>query len=67
MKRDRLFWRVLTYIALAIMLIISLFPVYWIIITSFKANSEIFSLVPSMFPQQPTLDGYNELLNNSDF
>ncbi|MCA9910331.1 MAG: carbohydrate ABC transporter permease, partial [Anaerolineae bacterium] len=49
------------------MLIISLFPVYWIIITSFKANSEIFSLVPSMFPQQPTLDGYNELLNNSDF
>jgi multiple sugar transport system permease protein len=38
--------------------IIMLFPVYWMIISSFKTNAEIFAKVPSFFPRQFTLDAY---------
>ena len=35
-----------------------LFPIYWMIITSFKSNAEIFSTVPTFYPHKFSLDGY---------
>lgn len=37
---------------------IFLFPIYWMIITSFKSNAEIFSAVPTFYPHKFSLDGY---------
>lgn len=37
---------------------IFLFPIYWMIITSFKSNSEIFASVPTFFPHKFSVDGY---------
>lgn len=35
-----------------------LFPIYWMIITSFKSNAEIFSTVPTFYPHKFSLYGY---------
>jgi multiple sugar transport system permease protein len=67
MRREKLFWRGVTYIMLAIMLVVALFPVYWIFITSLKTNAEIYSLIPSMLPKNPTIDGYKALIEKTDF
>lgn len=41
-----------------IIAIIMLFPVYWLIISSFKLNAEIFAKVPTFLPQQFTFEAY---------
>jgi multiple sugar transport system permease protein len=38
--------------------VIMLFPVYWMISSSFKTNAEIFAKVPTFLPQHFTLDAY---------
>lgn len=43
-------------------LIIFLFPIYWMAITSFKSSAEIFAKVPTFFPKEPTLNGYTAQL-----
>ena len=45
--------------------VIMLFPVYWMIISSFKPNAEIFAKVPSFFPHQFTLDAYTSQVGAS--
>ncbi len=41
-----------------------LFPLYWIVINSFKLDGEIFSRTPTLWPRQFTLKAYIEQLNN---
>lgn len=41
---------------------IFLFPLYWIIVSSLKTDSEIFQFPPTFFPQTLTLAGYVEQL-----
>jgi len=48
----------LAFLGLVIWAVIALFPVYWLVITSFKAATEIRSLPPSFGIQQPTLDNF---------
>ena len=67
MRTEKLFWKAVTYILLAIMLVVALFPVYWIFVTSLKNNAEIYSLVPSMWPKEPTTQGYTDLIEKTDF
>lgn len=41
-----------------------LFPLYWIVINSFKLDSEIFASTPTLWPQKFTLAAYYDQLNN---
>jgi multiple sugar transport system permease protein len=41
-----------------IIAVILLFPVYWMVSSSFKTNIEIFAKVPTLFPQHFTFDAY---------
>lgn len=51
--------RQLTYMAIAIVvLVIFLFPIYWMVITSLKSSAEIFAKEPTFFPKKIDLDGY---------
>lgn len=43
---------------------IFLFPLYWIVINSFKLDSEIFSNIPSLWPKDFTLRAYQDQLSN---
>lgn len=43
---------------------IFLFPLYWIVVNSFKLDSEIFSNIPSLWPKGFTLKAYQDQLSN---
>ncbi len=45
--------------------VIMLFPVYWLIISSFKTNAEIFAKVPTFFPHEFTWDAYTSQVSGS--
>jgi oligogalacturonide transport system permease protein len=47
----------LRYLMLAAVGLLMLYPLIWLIGTSFKTNSEIFAN-PGFWPENPTLDGY---------
>jgi multiple sugar transport system permease protein len=47
----------LLFLALA-----SLMPLYWMITGSFKIQSDAMSVPPELFPQNPTLENYDNLL-----
>ena len=38
-----------------VVVVVALFPVYWMVITSFKRNSEVRTLTPQFLPTHPTL------------
>lgn len=56
-----------TYAAVAVMLVIALFPVYWMAITSLKGPMEIFSPVPGLVTERPTLRNYSTLFGQHHF
>ncbi|MDF2613351.1 MAG: ycjP 7 [Clostridia bacterium] len=57
---------VLCTAAIAI-LIILLFPLYWIVVTSFKFEKEIFMSPPTLFPQAINTASYYAQLESGDF
>lgn len=67
MKSRRRLMRALAYVILAVMLVIALFPIYWILVTSLKATAEIYRLVPTFWPEQVTTAGYSNLLARTKF
>ena len=53
--------RVSTFIYHALMLLVSfmmLYPVLWLVASSFKPNGDIFSTATSLWPQNFTLEHY---------
>jgi multiple sugar transport system permease protein len=61
-RRKVILGRLLSYTALAIAVLLILFPVYWMIITSLKLPREIYR-VPSLWPKVFTLDNYEALFD----
>ncbi len=66
MKRQALLGRIFTYAVLGIAVLIVLFPVYWMIITSLKLPREIYR-TPALWPQVFTLNNYRQLLGDKGF
>jgi multiple sugar transport system permease protein len=59
------FGRVLFWLAIVLILFFFLFPLYWMLITSFKVRSEVTLLPPGIIPFaqfEATLDNYTEVL-----
>lgn len=54
-------------VLLAAFLTYLLFPVYWMLITSFKTNSVIFRLPPEWIPQSPVVSNYRNLFGQQYF
>ena len=50
------------FLFLAFILLLVIFPVYWMLNTSFKANQEIYQRDPSLYPHLPTFDAYTNLM-----
>ena len=51
----------LRMVLLAVALIWTLFPVYWMLVTAFKTTLEIFSLRLQLVPAHPTLENFVEM------
>jgi multiple sugar transport system permease protein len=50
-----------------ILLLWSLIPIYWIVVTSLKHEQEIYAYPPTFLPLQPTLDQYVTVLLHTPF
>ena len=51
----------------AVLVAVYLFPVYWMVATSLKAQREIFAIPPKLVPWPPDLAPYREaVLGNPD-
>lgn len=64
----RLLYRVLyPYLPLTILLILLLFPFYWMLITSLKELSEMFNFSAPLVVKEPSLTNYVWLFNKTPF
>ena len=63
----KLLGRVGFYLGLALFLIITLFPFFIMLMTSFKSPKEAISLHPTIFPQHWTLQHYIDIFNPTIF
>ena len=55
------------YLALAVIFLFLLFPVYWMLVTSLKTNVESYRIVPSLWPENISFDGFNTLFRDGKF
>lgn len=53
-------FRWVAYVILALGLLWTLLPLYWMVITSVKPTSEVFAVPPTFFPHQISWDGFYE-------
>jgi multiple sugar transport system permease protein len=58
--------RILTYAVLIVAVLLVLFPIYWMVITSLKLPREIYRL-PALWPQVVTFNNYEKLLADGGF
>jgi len=63
-KRKRLFSKTGVLIALAIGSVFAAFPVFWMLISSFKSNSEIFEFPPRIITESFSIDAYITILTD---
>jgi multiple sugar transport system permease protein len=67
--RRRLRRNLLIYAGLAPFVVVAVFPVYWMAITAFKEEADLYrmDLVPFWFHMAPTLKNFHTLFNHSHF
>jgi len=56
-----------SYSVLLALLVLVVFPFYWMTITSFKGEEQMRSLVSMFWPSPVVLDNYRQLLGKTDF
>ncbi len=67
MKAKNTISSIIIYFILGIGAFISLFPFYWMVISSIKPQGDMFKYPPDLFPRIFTIDNYIELVTKSDF
>lgn len=59
-KKTKQMARILTYFVLVIAAVICLFPFIWMVSTSFKPMSDIYSMPPTLIPKHGTFENFVE-------
>src|SRR4051812_14988067 len=59
--------RAMRHVILIAALIFFLFPIYFMVTASAKNRLELFAQPPTLLPQSPNLDGYNDIFLNRQF
>jgi multiple sugar transport system permease protein len=65
-RKRRRAGNLITYVLLAVVLILFLFPVYYLLTTALKSQTESFAIPPVWF-FKPTLDSFRSVLTSSEF
>ena len=60
------YFRYVVYLGLLVGLVFSTFPVIWIVSSSFKSNTEIFSLPPKIIPDSITFIAYISIFEDNE-
>ncbi|PNR92510.1 sugar ABC transporter permease [Petrotoga sp. 9PWA.NaAc.5.4] len=66
MSKSKIF-RIFDYIIAIVLVLFSIFPILWLLLTSLKPTSEIYSWPIKYFPSKPTFQNYINLLQRGDF
>jgi ABC-type glycerol-3-phosphate transport system permease component len=66
-KTQKLLQKIIIYILTFIVCAVAIIPFLWMVSTSFKTSSEIYSYPPVWIPRSPTLHGYLMLANSKIF
>lgn len=66
-KRKRTVKMTATYIILVLGLLWTIFPLYWMIKSSFTVDSEMYKARPSLFHFTSTISHYTDLIKNAGF
>lgn len=64
MKQKRI-GLVIAVVTLLILLVWTLFPIYWMVNTSFKNDAEIYNIIPTLWPREFSLVNYSKLLHSN--
>lgn len=56
-------YKIISVIVIAVLAFLFAFPLYWIVIGSFKTSAAINSTVPQWWPQELVLDNYRKLFS----
>ena len=67
MKQKKKLLYILRMAMVAVCLIVALFPIYWMLNTSFKTQFEMYQKVPTFLPKKPTLEGYKYLFTKTPY
>ncbi|MDR6881356.1 carbohydrate ABC transporter permease [Bacillus sp. 3255] len=67
MEKNSLGKQITVYVALAVLLVFALFPLYWMLNTSFKSNGEIYNMTPTFWPKQFSVTAYAKLITEKNF
>ena len=65
-RRSSVFGTIGMYVAVIVIALVVLFPIYWMVSMSFKTPREI-NRVPALWPQTVTMDNYRELIVERHF
>ncbi len=63
LKQDSTLFAVVKHLLLGLILLFLLFPLYWVLITSFKTNMEAYQYPPTFIPHKPVLDSFIKLFS----
>ena len=58
-------WKLIVMAVGAFFLLFTLFPVYWLINSTLKSPRELFEFPPAYLPQQPTLENFTRVINET--
>jgi alpha-1,4-digalacturonate transport system permease protein len=58
---------ILLYITLIILVCIFIFPVIWVLLSSLKDSTELYSWPPKVFPENPTLENFIASFQKGNF
>ena len=50
-----------------VVLVVMVFPIYWMVATAFKPGHDILSYTPNWFPTHPTLSNFTDAINQAFF
>lgn len=59
--------RLIAWAVLGLVLVLYLFPIYWLIATALKPRAEVFQTIPTLVPQMPTLASFQSVLFGRSF
>lgn len=66
MKRNRIWNGIIKYAVLLVILLFLLFPLMWVLLTSFKTNMEAYQFPPTFIVQNPTVQSYIDLFTKNN-
>ena len=66
-RAHRIYRSTAQYAAAVLMVLLMLFPIYWMIISSFKTSDELLAAVPTLWPKEFIWSNYPDVLKKAPF